>query len=66
MSSTEQKCEYAHCEKPATNSYGFCSQECGISDYYLRLNRKYRAEHAEWSAKDPATRGPFETTVYFD
>jgi endogenous inhibitor of DNA gyrase (YacG/DUF329 family) len=69
MSSTEE-CKYIACKKPAVpkgeSAHPFCSHNCGIGDYYHRQDVQYRKEHAEWSAKDPATRGPFETTVWFD
>lgn len=56
------------CGKPTERNihYPCCSQDCGITDYYDRLNARYREEFAAWEASDPKTRGPFESTVYFD
>lgn len=53
---------------PADSPAGktLCSHNCGIGDYYHRQDVEEARQRAVWSAADPATRGPYRSTVIFD
>lgn len=60
-------CDY--CGKPMppdAPSKRLCSHRCGIGDYYARKDAEEAQARAAWHAADPATRGPYESPVYFD
>lgn len=51
-------------DSPAGKS--LCSHDCGIGDYYCRQDAEEARQRAAWNAADPATRGPYRSTVIFD